>query len=134
MADLHLDPSTPLPPYEQIRAQLATHIATGALPPDARLAPVRQVARDLGIAPGTVARAYKELENAGLVTTRRGGGTRVSMHIPAAQQPVQQEVAVTDLASLVGAVRYLAQRQGTSVQAVMDSVQDILDDAPPRSP
>ena len=38
---------------------------------------------DLGLAVGTAARAYKELEAAGLVRSRRGGGTRVVSSIPA---------------------------------------------------
>ena len=48
------------------------------LAPGARLPPVRQLAGDLGLAAGTVARAYSTLEAAGLVETRRGGGTVVA--------------------------------------------------------
>lgn len=68
----------PTPPYEQLRAQIATAIATGQLATGTRIPPVRQLARDLGVATGTVARAYKELEQAGLVSTGRGAGTRVT--------------------------------------------------------
>ncbi|WP_301408757.1 GntR family transcriptional regulator [Luteococcus sp.] len=68
----------PTPPYEQLRAQIATAIATGELTDGTRLPSVRQLARDLGVAAGTVARAYKELEQAGLVVTGRGAGTRVT--------------------------------------------------------
>jgi DNA-binding transcriptional regulator YhcF (GntR family) len=60
-----------------VRAQLAELIAGGVLGPGDRLPPIRQLAADLGIAPGTVARAYRLLESAGLVRTGRGGGTRV---------------------------------------------------------
>ncbi|MEL4504807.1 GntR family transcriptional regulator [Luteococcus sp. H138] len=70
--------SDPTPPYEQLRAQIATAIATGQLATGTRLPSVRQLARDLGVAAGTVARAYKELEQAGLVATGRGAGTRVT--------------------------------------------------------
>lgn len=68
----------PTPPFEQVRRQLAALVASGALAPDQRLPPVRQLAADLGLAVGTVARAYRELEEAGAVTTRRGAGTRVA--------------------------------------------------------
>ncbi|WP_324273891.1 GntR family transcriptional regulator [Blastococcus brunescens] len=68
----------PTPPYEQLRRQLAELIASGVLGPDDRLPPLRQLAADLGLALGTVARTYRELEAAGLVTSRRGGGTRVA--------------------------------------------------------
>lgn len=73
-----VDADSPVPPFEQVRAQFADHITAGRIPPGTRLAPIRQLAGDLGIAPGTVARAYKELEAVGLVVSRRGGGTRVS--------------------------------------------------------
>jgi DNA-binding transcriptional regulator YhcF (GntR family) len=49
-----------------------------------RLPPLRQLASDLGLAVGTVARTYRELEAAGLVASRRGGGTRVSATPPTA--------------------------------------------------
>lgn len=76
-AELRVDLDDPTPPYEQLRRQVAAHIATGALAEGERLPTVRQLARDLGLATGTVARTYKELESAGLVETRRAAGTRV---------------------------------------------------------
>lgn len=77
-----VDADDPTPPYEQIRGQVARLIEAGRLAPGDRLPTVRQLAGDLRVAPGTVARAYKELEMAGLVETRRAAGTRV------AQRPV----------------------------------------------
>ena len=69
--------SDPTPPYEQLRRQFVDLIGTGVLSPGDRLPPLRQLAADLGLAVGTVARTYRELEAAGLVVSRRGGGTRV---------------------------------------------------------
>jgi DNA-binding transcriptional regulator YhcF (GntR family) len=69
--------SDPTPPYEQLRRQLTELISSGVLAPGDRLPPLRQLAADLGLAVGTVARTYRELETAGLVRSRRGGGTRV---------------------------------------------------------
>ena len=66
------------PPYEQVRAQLAGLITTGALREEGRLPTVRGLAADLGIAVNTVARAYRELEAEGLVVTRRRAGTTVA--------------------------------------------------------
>ncbi|MEO6091234.1 MAG: GntR family transcriptional regulator [Umezawaea sp.] len=66
------------PPYEQLRRQFAALIGSGALAPGERLPPLRQLAGDLGLAVGTVARAYRELEAAGLIRSRHGGGTRVA--------------------------------------------------------
>jgi DNA-binding transcriptional regulator YhcF (GntR family) len=67
----------PTPPYEQLRRQLTELISSGVLAPGDRLPPLRQLAADLGLAVGTVARTYRELEAEGLVRSRRGGGTRV---------------------------------------------------------
>ena len=74
----------------EARRQLEHLVAAGLLAPGTRLPPVRQLAADLGLAPGTVARAYSELESAGVLTTRRGGGTTVAPRAPsgpAAQEP-----------------------------------------------
>ncbi|SCE75682.1 GntR family transcriptional regulator [Micromonospora mirobrigensis] len=67
-----------LPPYEQVRSQLAEQVGDGRLPVGTRLPPVRQLAAELGLAVNTVARAYRELEAAGLVETRGRHGTVVA--------------------------------------------------------
>jgi DNA-binding transcriptional regulator YhcF (GntR family) len=71
-----------IPPYDQIRAQIETMAASGVLPPGHRLPSIRQLAADLDLAPGTVARAYRELEAAGVVTTRIGRGTTIADAVP----------------------------------------------------
>ncbi|GIF72845.1 GntR family transcriptional regulator [Asanoa siamensis] len=75
-----VDSDQPVPPYVQIRDQIADLVSTGSLTAGTRLPPVRQLAADLGLATGTVARAYQELEATGHLETRRGGGTRVAPH------------------------------------------------------
>jgi DNA-binding transcriptional regulator YhcF (GntR family) len=78
VALLVLDPQSPVPPYEQVRSQIAAAIDSGGLRPAAQLPTVRRLAGDLGIAVNTVARAYRELELAGLVETRGRQGTFVA--------------------------------------------------------
>ncbi|MFL6079916.1 MAG: GntR family transcriptional regulator [Ornithinibacter sp.] len=78
LSTVTVDVLDPTPPYEQLRRQLADLIGSGVLGPGDRLPPVRQLAADLGLAVGTVARSYRELEQAGYVRSRRGGGTRVA--------------------------------------------------------
>ncbi|MDP3894856.1 GntR family transcriptional regulator [Nocardioides sp.] len=73
-----LDPALTTPPYEQIRSQIEEHVATGELQPGDRLPTVRRLAGDLGIAANTVARAYRELEQAGVVETRGRGGSFIA--------------------------------------------------------
>lgn len=85
---LTVDPGSAIPPYEQIRAQIEAMVATGTLAAGARLPPIRQLAHDLGLAGGTVARAYSELEQAGHVVSRRRTGTVVADGVvqPAAER------------------------------------------------
>ena len=73
-----LDPQGAVPPYEQIRAQIAAHVDAGELEPGDRLPTVRRLADDLGLATNTVARAYRELEQSGVVETRGRAGTFVT--------------------------------------------------------
>ena len=80
-AGISVDLRSATPPYEQIRSQISSLIAIGALPAGSRLPTVRSLAADLGIAAGTVGRAYKELEAAGLIESRRRNGTVVA-HTP----------------------------------------------------
>lgn len=77
-AQIVIDLQTATPPYEQVQTQISSLIAVGQLPAGTRLPTVRSLAADLGVAAGTVARAYKELEAAGLVTTNRRQGTVVA--------------------------------------------------------
>lgn len=103
--DLRVDLSSPTPPYEQIRAQVASLIAVGVLPPGSRLPTVRSLASDLGVAAGTVGRAYKELEALGLVESRRRSGTVV------AARPIDDRfgaLSATDRAELLAAADNLA--------------------------
>lgn len=88
-----VDLTAPTPPYEQVRAQLAGHIRTGLLRPGDKLPVVRVLAADLGVATNTIARAYRELEAGGLVTTRRRVGTIVQAP-PAPAGPELQRQAV----------------------------------------
>jgi DNA-binding transcriptional regulator YhcF (GntR family) len=73
-----IDPGSPISPFEQIRVQLTDLIRAGELTADQRLPSIRQLAADLRIAPGTVAKAYSALEADGLITTSRVHGTRVA--------------------------------------------------------
>lgn len=76
------------PPTEQIRDQIRGLIVSGQLAADDRLPSVRQLAKDLDVAAGTVAKAYKALEAEGLLTTRTSGGTRVSQSATTTPRPV----------------------------------------------
>ncbi|WP_203783759.1 GntR family transcriptional regulator [Paractinoplanes rishiriensis] len=73
-----IDATSPVPPFEQLRAQLARQIQDRTLAVGARLPTIRRLAADLGLAVNTVGRAYRELEDAGLIETRGSAGSFVS--------------------------------------------------------
>ena len=78
MIDLSIDTASATPPYEQVRTGIAGLVASGGLPAGTRLATVRQLAEDLGLAANTVARAYRELEADGVISTHGRRGTFVT--------------------------------------------------------
>ena len=77
--DVHpLDAASPVPPFEQLRTQIATRAASGDLAAGTRLPTVRGLAAELKLAVNTVARAYRELEADGVITTEGRRGTFVA--------------------------------------------------------
>ncbi len=75
---ISVDPTSPLPPFEQLRAAVVALIERGQLQRGSRLPTVRQLSADLALAPGTVARAFRELEADGVIETRGRHGTFVT--------------------------------------------------------
>ena len=100
--NITVDTTSPVPPFEQIRAGIAELIAVGALAPETPLPSVRQLATDLGLAAGTVQRAYTELRLAGLVCTR--SRQRVVVAVPANEN---QGIEATESRVTTAAQRYV---------------------------
>jgi GntR family transcriptional regulator len=75
---IQISASDGVPIYQQIVSQVGYLIAAGRLEPGEELPPIRVLAEHLTVNPNTVARAYLELEHAGMVTKRHGSGTYVS--------------------------------------------------------
>jgi GntR family transcriptional regulator len=73
-----VDPDSGVAPWRQVRDQLLHLVLAGALPAGTRLPTIRQLAGDLGLAAGTVARVYRELEADGVLRTARRQGTVVA--------------------------------------------------------
>ncbi|MFC0247616.1 GntR family transcriptional regulator [Citricoccus parietis] len=105
-----VDPASPIGPAEQVRGQLTALIQSGELAADTRLPPVRQLAGDLRLAVGTVAKAYKELEAADLVRTGRAAGTRVNPGRGLAEPAMAEALAFARAAHATGLT--LEQAQG----------------------
>jgi DNA-binding transcriptional regulator YhcF (GntR family) len=75
---LTVDTSSPVPAYEQIRTQIEALVRHGVLQPGTSLPPIRQLAADLGLAPNTVVKAFRELEAAGTIATKGRRGSHVA--------------------------------------------------------
>ena len=88
---IRIDTSSTVPPFEQLRSQIASQVAGGELPAGTRLATVRQMAADLGLAANTVARAYRELEADGVIVTHGRRGTFVRSEV-LSEQPTPVSV------------------------------------------
>lgn len=93
-----VDPSSPTPPFEQVRIQIASLVASGSLAHGTKLPTVRALATDLGLAVNTVARVYRELEADGVVVTEGRRGTFVSSS-SAATSPDAVTAATTYVAT-----------------------------------
>ncbi|MDO5676621.1 MAG: GntR family transcriptional regulator [Propionibacteriaceae bacterium] len=114
---IDIDPASAVPAFEQVRAQMAQMIRSGVLPEGHRLPPIRHLAADLALAPGTVARVYKELEAEGLVRSRVRHGTVVT----APRQPrAEARSTLEDEARLFAAS---AARLGFRLEDALDAVR-----------
>jgi DNA-binding transcriptional regulator YhcF (GntR family) len=98
--------------FDQLRNQIIEAIRAGTLPPGTRLPTVRELAGQLSLAVNTVARAYRELESAGVVETRGRFGTFVARIDPSDTAMAAAARAYLDTARGLGlgkadALRYL---------------------------
>lgn len=98
--------STAGPKYTRLASAIETGIAKGVLTPGAKLPAVRELAFQLSVTPGTVARAYSKLTDAGVLEAGVGRGTFVA-------QPVQ-----TPSATLLGEVDSVPHETGGDVYDV----------------
>lgn len=117
-----IDTASPTPPFEQLRAQFARMIRAGVLQPGTRLPAIRHLAADLGLAANTVARAYRELESEGLVTSRVRHGTTVT-GTTATHPPAEVNRILTEAAR---AYALLARQLGVPPAAAESAVREQL--------
>ena len=120
---VEIDPGSMIPPYEQLRAQIAELVLAGTLAPGSRLPAVRQLAADLGVAPGTIARAYRELERGGVLATKGRHGTFVTDTPPQLTSRDRNR----QLAQAAEAFAATAQRLGLSKRDALAQVRAALD-------
>ncbi len=114
---LSVDPSRALPVYEQVREQIRRMVAAGTLAPGTRLPTIRQLAADLGLAKGTIERAYELLEGDAVIERHGRNGTYVAEVAPSTkrEQTVGLELAAE---ALVIVARQLGADEDAVVRAL----------------
>lgn len=120
---LHLDFRSGLPIYIQIVEQVQSQLANGILKPGDQLPTVRALAEELRVNFNTIARAYRMLDEARIISTQQGRGTYITeIPPPKVSEKLKQEslIALTD--------RFIneAERLGFSAQEVNQMVRDRL--------
>jgi len=96
--------SSPEPVYEQIVRQIQDRVASGELAPGTALPTVRQLAGDLQLNRNTVARAYKQLEDRGVILTAGRKGTFVRDNAPREVERIKSNRAERNVRHLVAAL------------------------------
>ena len=116
---IHLSKNDGVPVYLQIVRQVQYLVAAGRLAPDQELPPIRVLADRLVINPNTVARAYRELETAGVVYKRGTAGTYVS----AAGSPLARRERLKILTGRIDALLAEARQMGVGLDELLDLVR-----------
>lgn len=86
---IKLDLQSRVPLYEQLQEQIIRLSLMGVLEANEQLPSVRSLAREVGVNPNTVAKAYQELERQGIIYTISGRGSFVSPNVLSLQSPRQ---------------------------------------------
>jgi GntR family transcriptional regulator len=115
---IHISSSDGVPIYLQIVNQVKYLVASGRLAPGEELPPIRVLAEKLLVNPNTVARAYRELEAAGVVEKRRTAGTFVSE----AGSPLARRERLKILTERVDALLAEARQMGIAVSEIIELV------------
>lgn len=105
------NPQSGVPIYLQLIEQVRHAIELGALRPGDQLPGIRKLAEELVMNPNTVAKAYREMEHAGLIVLRHGAGAFVAEQPNGRQPAVQKGRAVVHRA--VSSLRGLGLDEGT---------------------
>jgi GntR family transcriptional regulator len=115
---IHISSSDGVPIYLQIVNQVKYLVASGRLAPGEELPPIRVLAEKLVVNPNTVARAYRELEAAGVVEKRRTAGTFVSE----AGSPLARRERLRILSERVDALLAEARQMGVDTSVLIELI------------
>lgn len=120
---LRLDAHTPVPPFEQIRAQLALGVASGRLRPGSRLPTIRTLALELDVSANTVARAYRELIGSGIAEAAGRRGTFITQAPPIAHDVARRSELLSEAADRFARA---AAESGATIDEALEAVISAL--------
>jgi GntR family transcriptional regulator len=116
---LHISPADGVPIYQQIVQQIKAQVTAGRLAPGEELPPIRVLADQLLVNANTVARAYRELAEAGVLTNRRTAGTIVAD----GALPRAQEQCLDALTESVDTLLAEARRANLDAESLIELVR-----------
>jgi len=116
-----LDPGDERPLSSQIVDRIWLDVISGAIETGERLPTVRKLAIDLGINPKIVDRAYQQLERLGVVSTRPGLGSFVSLNVP--DEEARRRRREFEQCGLEAVAQ--AEALGFSIDDLLDTLDDI---------
>ncbi len=117
---LRIHPSSGVPIYRQLVDQIRNLIASGHLAPESELPGIRALAEQLLVNPNTVARAYMELERAGLLTKRHGAGT----YVAESPRKLTRNQRASALTESVDALLTQAAQLGVGYEAIVELLEE----------
>ena len=117
MYQLDLQSRTPI--YQQLKEKILRLIMAGAIGPGDPLTSVRVMARELGISPNTVAKAYQDLEKSGLIYSVAGKGSFIS-----GEETLDRQMTASVLDRFREAVRE-ARSAGVDRQTALALVEEV---------
>ena len=122
--NINLELGSSVPIYVQIVDQVREQLAAGLLKPGDQLPTVRQLASELRVNFNTIARAYRLLDDAGLISTQRGRGTYlVEKETGKADEIVRKSTIQEQIQKVIQSLL----QQGYSFEEIKKTFQSILE-------
>lgn len=122
---IQIDLQSRVPLYEQLQEQIIRLSMLGILDENQQLPSVRALAREVGVNPNTVAKAYQQLEQQGIIYTVSGRGSFVSPDVLSLQS--LRQAALQEVLEAVDK----ALSRGVSPQQLLDAIRQQLDSLSP---
>jgi GntR family transcriptional regulator len=130
--DFRVSPSSGVPIYLQLMAQIKHAVEVGAIREGEQLPTIRKVAEELAMNPNTVARAYRELEHEGIIEVRHGSGAFVAQARASTAKIAQIRKAAEVLRHAIESATGLGLSESELRRVFEDELSRLQDKATPK--